>query len=157
MGHGCKIKREEGGKSRTADKDITLCARDSSSCRSSSLQNIHSSTLSSESPPSCHKSSFPQHREYILPETVRKKHATPLFSFFLNYCFLFCLMKTQQNASMMENNAAGVTRAALILEVTEVGTEQQCGYRTVRAGTAPGAAQPRAQAEPSSHMLRCHG
>lgn len=66
-------------------------------------------------------------------------------------------MKTQQNASMMENNAAGVTRAALILEVTEVGTEQQCGYRTVRAGTAPGAAQPCAQAEPSSHMLRCHG
>lgn len=81
VGHSCKIKEEEGGKSRAADKDITLCTHDSSSCRSSSHQNIHVSTLSFESPSSCHKPPFFPNDGCTLPETILKKNTIFLFLF----------------------------------------------------------------------------
>lgn len=41
-----------------------------------------------------------------------------------------------------------------MLKVTKVGTDSSVA---ARAGTAAGAAQPHAQAEPSRPVLRCHG
>lgn len=98
--YSCKIKKEEGGKSRTADKDSLLCTHDRSFYRSSSHQNICASALLFECP--CHN---PLSSQWWMhpPETILKKlfYATFLFLFFFfNICFLFCFLKSWWDVSI---------------------------------------------------------
>lgn len=75
-GHrGCKTREGQGGKSRTADKDMMSCTHSRSFCRSSAHQNIHASAQLFESPSPCPKSPFFPIDGYKLFGTLLKENA----------------------------------------------------------------------------------